>query len=421
MSEGMSFESGIGSESKVGAWGGVTDPVEHDPSAFRYLVHALDPRSKSYALSYIEKVATKGNSFDDRSQGDQSISMYHQPERLAERMYLSMSLIDQDHTATYDNIGLIVEAPEANVILTSVWDAGSFEFSYSLEAIADWGRHYGWKSGDELLREGKDGSAYNEVCAVGRNGNHHLRLKGFFYRTTSAGDPYDDAQANRMRQQGDRLGLPVITIANRLAESDRVAFHNTHNHYRDLGVYFQGSYYYFKGRPRWDNFIVRHENGYECFVSPQEMAGVLDFVRASGSFSEEYLSEIADDHRAVDEDRRRPKAAFDCNGHFESISFHEGYGLDEQRVSLDRRGLAGRTYLARAQSADALSGLEQRVVGNDLIAHIYPLTPSEIATMVEIACGQLDQAQAGQLKRWYRGHRAAIARIGTAARRPHCH
>ena len=187
-------------------------PVEHDPAAFRYLVHALDPRSESCALSYIEKAAAEGNRFDDRSQGDQSISMYHQPERLAERMFLSMSLIDQDHTATYDDIGLIVEAPEANIILTSVWDAGTFAFSYSLEAITDWSRHYRRRSGDELLLEGRDGPAYNEVCAVGRNGNHQLRLKGFFYKTTGTGNPYDAAQANRMRQQGERLGLPVIAI-----------------------------------------------------------------------------------------------------------------------------------------------------------------------------------------------------------------
>ena len=46
-------------------------------------------------------------------------------------MFLSMSLIDQDHTATYDDIGLIVEAPEANIILTSVWDQTQFIYSSS--------------------------------------------------------------------------------------------------------------------------------------------------------------------------------------------------------------------------------------------------------------------------------------------------
>ena len=51
--------------------------------------------------------------------------MYEQPERVAERVSLSMPLIDQDHTATWGRGGLIISAPEENIVLTSRTDAGA--------------------------------------------------------------------------------------------------------------------------------------------------------------------------------------------------------------------------------------------------------------------------------------------------------
>lgn len=77
--------------------GDTTDPSQHDPTNFRYLVHALNP---SAALNILTVLSTVGASVNP-SHGDQSINMYDQPERVAERVSLSMSLIDQDHTATW--------------------------------------------------------------------------------------------------------------------------------------------------------------------------------------------------------------------------------------------------------------------------------------------------------------------------------
>ena len=86
--------------------GDTTDPSKHDPTNFRYLVHALNPGAKMSAM----RIAVDFSDHINSSHGNQSINMYKQPERVAERVSLSMSLIDQDHTATWggwrlDNLG----------------------------------------------------------------------------------------------------------------------------------------------------------------------------------------------------------------------------------------------------------------------------------------------------------------------------
>ena len=401
------------------AWGAPTNPRNHSPANFRYLVHALGPHSKSSALDYVKQAAGRGISFESSS-SRQGTSLYHHPERLAERMALSMSLIDQDHTATWADIGLIVEAPGPNIVLTAVDDTASFESSYDLDVLRQHGERYDRLSGGSLLRQSSQ-SSHNEVVAVGCSGDQCLRLGGFFYKITRDGGPYDAAQADRVRQQGARLGLPVVAIetAAGLSKPDGVVFHNAHNHFRDLGVHSQGSYYHFRGYPQWESFIVRDERGYESFASPSEMNTVLDFVRADGSFPEEYVAEIANRYRVVNQGRCRPRVDFSYDGLFDRITFYQGYGQDEQMVSIDKRGLAGRVHLAKGASAAALSGLEQRDVGGDLIVYSHPLAAAEIATIVATACRQLDRGRAGELKRWYKDYREVITWVGPSPRIPY--
>lgn len=68
--------------------GDTTDPTQHDPTSFRYLVHALNPGAKMSAM----RIAVDFSDHINSSHGNQSINMYKQPERVAERVSLSMSL-----------------------------------------------------------------------------------------------------------------------------------------------------------------------------------------------------------------------------------------------------------------------------------------------------------------------------------------
>lgn len=80
-------------------WGQTTDPCRHNPDNFRYLVHAFNPHARLGAL-FIQLVTQDEEAVAD-GQGDQSIDVFKEPERIDERVSLSMSLIDQDHTATW--------------------------------------------------------------------------------------------------------------------------------------------------------------------------------------------------------------------------------------------------------------------------------------------------------------------------------
>lgn len=110
-------------------WGGVSDPKEHDPKKFRYLVHAFNPFATASQPLVAISAELSGVYKGDKSEGDQSINLFEEPERLGERVSLSMSLIDQEHTETWEQGGIIVEAPEENIVITSPVDTGSHNSS----------------------------------------------------------------------------------------------------------------------------------------------------------------------------------------------------------------------------------------------------------------------------------------------------
>jgi hypothetical protein len=116
-------------EPPIKIWGEVTDPKKHNPKNFRYLVHAFNPFATASQPLIAISAELSGAYKVDKREGDQSISLFEEPERLVERVSLSMSLIDQDHTGTWGPGGIIVEVPEENVVITSPVDTGSHNSS----------------------------------------------------------------------------------------------------------------------------------------------------------------------------------------------------------------------------------------------------------------------------------------------------
>lgn len=86
-------------------WGQTTDPVKYNPDDFRYLVHAFNPSARGNAL-ILNNLVTQDEGAVTDEVGDQSIDVFKEPERIDERVSLSMSLIDQDHTATWGVLAL---------------------------------------------------------------------------------------------------------------------------------------------------------------------------------------------------------------------------------------------------------------------------------------------------------------------------
>ena len=88
-------------------WGNCTDPARHNPNEYRYLVHGFNP-SASYGLAMLsaQNTINKNNQY-----GDQSINLIEYPEKLADRVSMSMSLIDQSHTVTWGGEELLLKLP----------------------------------------------------------------------------------------------------------------------------------------------------------------------------------------------------------------------------------------------------------------------------------------------------------------------
>lgn len=131
---------------------------KHGPKNFRYLVHAFNPHARFSQLfgNLLEIIwAYKVN----KSEGDQSINLFDQPERLGEQVSLSMSLTDQEHTKTWEQGEIIIEASEENIVITSPTHMGSH--NSSKDFLRRQAQNQSRLSGEQLLRLTPHGY-YNE-------------------------------------------------------------------------------------------------------------------------------------------------------------------------------------------------------------------------------------------------------------------
>lgn len=384
-------------------WGGTTDPNQHDPTNFRYLVHAINPFSSISARIITMYDARDGITYDE-SWGDQKISMYDQPERLGERVSLSMSLIDQDHTATWGEAGLIVEAPEQNIVLTSSSDAGAH--NNNLDFLLQQADKHGVLSGDNLMRSSSPYS-YNEVVAVANRDGQQVQLKGFFYKATKAGEPYNKQLASRMQMHASRLGLPVVAIT----ELGRYAQDKVESHDGKLAVQFNGNRYLLDGYEPQHSFKAYDERGHAHFIAPHEIELVLGYAVKSGDLTEAEATKIASNYQEADRQRQTPKVEFDKDGSVKEISYLTGYGADEAKVSLGKSGYGYRTNLAqqaeRMQEAMLNMGKPQ-MIGIDEDRSYTPLSPYEADEMVRTACANLDAEKAADVQEWYSEKREVL-------------
>lgn len=384
-------------------WGGTTDPTLHDPQQYRYLVHAINPFSSMNALVITLYDAKDGIEYDE-SWGDQKISMYEQPERIGERVSLSMSLIDQDHTATWGEAGLIVEAPEQNVVLTSSSDAGAH--NNNLDFLLKQAQNHGVMSGDYLL-SGTSPYGYNEVVAVANRDGQRVQLKGFFYKETEAGEPYNKQLARRMQAHASRLGLPVVAIT----EQGRYAQDKVDIVDGKLSVQFNGNRYLLSGFEPQHQFKSYDERGYARFIAPHEVEPVLSYAVSTGNMSEEETAKIAAEYAEVDKQRQTPKVEFDEDGTVKKITYFTGYGIDESKVSIGKSGHGYRTNLAKQseEMQEAMLGMgRMQMIGINDDRSYVPISPAEADKMVDTACKTLDDEKADTVHKWYREHREVL-------------
>ncbi len=380
--------------------GDTTDPSQHDPTNFRYLVHALNPYVKISAM----RIAVDFSDHINSSHGNQSINMYKQPERVAERVSLSMSLIDQGHTATWGDGGLIISAPEENIVLTSRTDAGTH--NNDKNSLLEQGARHGVMSADQLLATTSP-RQYNEVVALADNDGSKLETIGFFYKVTSRGEPVDPVIARQMRMHAERLGLPVVEILQE-AKKDKVTRYALGDDEQEhIAITYNGESFAIAGFDRNYIYYMTEEAGRHRFASPEEMSAALQFAVDTNEMTEVEMQRVLDDYAEVRERRMTPTAYYDDEGNFEKIVYYDGYGDYELRVTLDNSG-----YISRV-STKRESEKQRRVMLGDFVrcdtqSCSIPARPHEADSMVKRAKEGLDEAKADELQQWYDKCREAI-------------
>lgn len=383
-------------------WGQATDPVKHNPDDFRYLVHAFNPFSPFNAIYTSKKT---GASNDEVRR--QSIDLRIMPEEIDERVSVSMSLIENGRTATYGSGGIIVQAPESSIVLTSPTDAGAIN-SYRDRLIAQ-GQSMGILSPDEIL-ERSSPSMHNEIVALGQSG---LKAVGFFYKVNSQRYPINVDLMTAMHQLGYRMGLPVVGISNEkenpYAENKVIRSTSVESgEEEELRIFFDGRCYYVtesSSKPKYR--AVDGDTGITSFPSPEKFTAAIDFALRTADLSEDEAEQILEDYNAVDIERRTPTAYFDENGEFDRIEYLEGYDDYESRLSLNRSGIANRIQERKNILAVEACGL--RAGGESGSDVNQRLSQYVTDIMVEAAVKNLSPDKAESIRSWYEKVRPSIA------------
>lgn len=327
-------------------WGEVSDPREHDPKKFRYLVHAFNPLAAVSQPLVTASAELSGAYKVDKSQGDQSINLFNQPERLGERVSLSMSLIDQDHTGTWGPAGIIVEAPEENIVITSPTDAGSH--SSSKEFLRKQAQNRSRLSGEQLLQLTAPGF-YNEVVAFAKSeSGETLRLKGFFIKVDKYGQPTDSVIAEKMRQHARRLNLPLIEIQVQ-GPYEQEMFKIEGN---SVWAHFRGNRYNLGSENPEIAFSANDDKFDTFFPSPQEIEEVIAHFMKRGDINEAQAQQIRERYKIADARRKSPKVKYDPKTQeISSVTIKDGYGKDEIEYWLYPSGYCWRVNMEEFKKA----------------------------------------------------------------------
>src|SRR5581483_5871762 len=99
-----------------------TDPTQHNPNNYRYLVHSVtDELLSGIVLTELHKAGLYESSLE--------FDLVRNPERIKDRKILACSVIDQYHPGTYSSLGgFILNAPFTNILGAFPGDIGSLSF-----------------------------------------------------------------------------------------------------------------------------------------------------------------------------------------------------------------------------------------------------------------------------------------------------
>ncbi|MCL4353690.1 hypothetical protein M1615_04510 [Patescibacteria group bacterium] len=386
------------------AWGGITDPREHQDNRFRYLVYAFNP---SAAIDQrIVSVAVAQAGLETR-QKDSLVDLLKNPEGIAQRDSLSLSLIDENHRATWGSFGLIVEVPKPNVILVSASDIGSIHASIDL--LKQQAQQHPPISGNQLLANSSPDN-YNEVVTLGKSEYGKIKVIGFFAKVDEEGY-LDQSQVWRLKQHAERLNLPFVKIkAENPFEEEEIDVKP-----QKEGIYVNhlGKRYILRSGYKRE-FVVMNSRREEHFMSPTEADDIFRFLEsriATGETAMELavLYDLRKEYELIDKARKTPTFEYDTNHNVKGFHFYTGYGNQEIEYQINQHG-AHRINTARRKAEMKKSLLEgdSYTMPIDISHYQVRVSPEEIEKILQEVSVFADPKVIETARKFISTHRANI-------------
>jgi len=397
-------------EPPVKIWGGVTDPEKHNPENFRYLVHAFNLFASASQPFVAISAQLSGAYKVDKTEGDQSINLFEQPERLGERVSLSMSLIDQNHTGTWGVGGIIVEAPEENIVITSPTDVGSH--NSSKEFLKRQAQNKPRFTGDQLLKSTSP-IFYNEVVAFAESeSGKKLRLKGFFIKVDKNGKPLDLFVAQKMRQHAARLNLPLVEIQVQ-GPYDKEKFEIAEN---EIYAHYKGNRYNLGSEDPEFAFNAYDDKFDTFFPSPQEIEEVVTHFKERGDINKAQAQQILERYRIADARRKSPKIEYDPKtSEIKGVTIKDGYGKGAIEYWLNPSGYCWQVNMEEYKKALREMLLNPRRTITDAydeyLRYQTPLSGSQVLTILESRKDTMKPEEYEKLISFFSGLRNKIDQV----------
>lgn len=396
-------------EPELKIWGEVSDPKEHDPKKFRYLVHAFNPFARASQPLAAISAGLSGAYRVDKSEGDQSINLFDQPERLSERVSLSMSLIDQEHTGTWGQGGIIVEAPEGNIVITSPTDTGSH--SSSKDFLRRQAQDQLRFSGEQLLQSTYAGF-YNEVVAFAKaESGETVRLKGFFIKVDKRGQPTDPVIVEKMKQHSRRLNLPLVEIQVQ-GPYEQEMFEIAEN---SMWAHYKGNRYNL-GSDNPDFAFSAYDDKIDTFFpSPQEIEEVITHFFERGNINEAQAQQIRERYKIADSQRKSPKVERDPKSQeISRVTIEDGYGKDAIEYWLSQSGYCWRVNMEEYKKAFREMSLNPQRTRTDAYKYLRyqtPISGSQVLSILESRRETMNPKEYEKLFSFFSGAREKIDKV----------
>ncbi len=190
---------------------GFSNPKMVMAQEYRYLVHGVGNQARRTIQKtfLLESTRKEGLELDN----NQDIDLLRNPEKISDKKIISTSIIDQDHRATYGDVGFILRAPAGNVLKISAKDNGTF-FADPESAIKRMKSETSINSLDLLMqRTGKfSDHDWNEVCLEGKTDHGQVEIIGCFIKTNRHGAPSDSVMAAQIQVLAYRHNWQIVKI-----------------------------------------------------------------------------------------------------------------------------------------------------------------------------------------------------------------